>query len=102
MCRRVFSGVYELPIIKVQCKHTLNRIGGPDLQKLLGVIQDKDSALFVTVGDYATPARHIDRNNSRLRLIGGSELVALIFSHYEKLDPRFKALLPVKPSYTQA
>jgi restriction system protein len=93
---------FEAPIIKVQCKHTLNNIGGPDVQNLLGAIQDKDSALFVTVGDYATAARYIERNNSRLRLIGGTELVALIFSHYEKLDARFKALLPLKRTYTQA
>lgn len=91
---------FEPPIIKVQCKHTLATIGGPDVQKLLGAVQVSESALFVTVGDYSQDARHIERNNSRLRLIGRADLVTLIFTHYEKLDPRFKSLLPLKRTYT--
>ena len=91
---------FEPPIIKVQCKHTLSTIGGPDVQKLLGAAQPNESALFVTVGEYSPDARHIERNNSRLRLIGRSELLSLIFSHYERLDPRFKSALPLKRGYS--
>jgi restriction system protein len=91
---------FEPPIIKVQCKHTLSTIGGPDVQKLLGAAQPGESALFVTVGEYSQDARHIERNNSRLRLIGRSELLALIFTHYERLDARFKAALPLKRGYS--
>jgi restriction system protein len=31
-----------------------------------------------------------------LRLIDGSDLVDLIFEHYENFDSRFRALLPLK------
>lgn len=91
---------FEPPIIKVQCKHTLSTIGGPEVQKLLGAVQVSESALFVTVGEYSPDARHIERNNSRLRLLGRADLLELIFVHYEKLDPRFKSILPLKRSYT--
>jgi restriction system protein len=91
---------FEPPIIKVQCKHTLATIGGPDVQRLLGAVQVSESALFVTVGDYSQDARHLERNNSRLRLIGRADLVNLIFAHYEKFEPRFKSLLPLRRTYT--
>ena len=93
---------FEPPIIKVQCKHTLATIGGPEVQKLLGAAQASESALFVTVGEYSADARHIERNTSRLRLIGGEDLIALVFAHYERFEPRFKAMLPLKRTYTPA
>ena len=90
----------EPPIIKVQCKHTLNTISGPAVQNLLGAIQPGESALFVTMGGYSADARHIERNNGRLRLLGQEDLLALIFAHYERLDPRYKSLIPLKRSYS--
>jgi len=35
-----------------------------------------------------------------LRLIKGTELVQLIFNNYERLEPQFKAMLPLKKTYT--
>ena len=91
---------FEPPIIKVQCKQTLQGIGGPAVQQLLGAIQPNEHAMFVTLGDYSSDAVRIERGKSNMRLIGGTELVHLILSNYEKLDSRFKTLLPLKRSYT--
>jgi restriction system protein len=91
---------FQPPIIKVQCKQTFETIGGPKVQQLLGAIQSNEHGLFVTLGDYSSDAIRIERGKSNLRLIGRTELVQLIFSNYEKLDPYFKALLPLKQSYT--
>jgi restriction system protein len=91
---------FEPPIIKVQCKKTLSTIGGPAVQQLLGAIQANENALFVTLGDYSSDAIRIERGKSNLRLINGSDLVKLIFDNYERLEPRFKILLPLKQSYT--
>jgi restriction system protein len=88
------------PIIKVQCKQSLSTIGGPAVQQLLGAIQANEHALFITLGDYTSDAIRIERGKSNLRLIGGSDLVQLIFNNYERFEPRFKALLPLKRSYT--
>lgn len=91
---------FEPPIIKAQCKQTFGTIGGPTVQQLLGAIQDKEFALFVTLGDYSADAKKIESNKSNLRLIKGAELVQLIFNNYERLEPQFKAMLPLKRTYT--
>jgi restriction system protein len=91
---------FEPPIIKVQCKQTLSTIGGPAVQHLLGAIQPSEHALFITLGDYSSDAVRIERGKSNLRLIGGADLVKLIFNNYERFEPRVKTLLPLKRSYT--
>jgi restriction system protein len=91
---------FEPPIIKVQCKQSLSTVGGPAVQRLLGAIQSEEHALFVTLGDYTPDAARIERGKSNLRLIGGTDLVQLIFNNYERFEPQFKTLLPLKRSYT--
>lgn len=91
---------FEGPIIRAQCKQTFSTIGGPDVQRLLGAIQTNENALFFTLGDYSSDAVRIERGKSNLRLINGSDLVQLIFNNYEKLEPQFKTLLPLKRSYS--
>jgi len=74
----------EPPIIKVQCKRTVNAVGGPDVQKLAGTLAHGGSelGLFVTLGNYSADARHIERTRQNLRLIKGTQLVDLIFEYY--------------------
>ena len=91
---------FQPPVIKVQCKQSLATIGGPTVQQLLGAIQPNEYALFITLGDYSSDAARIERGKSNLRLISGTDLVHLIFNNYERFDPRFKTLLPLKRSYT--
>lgn len=91
---------FEGPVIKVQCKQTLSPIGGPPVQQLLGAIQSGENALFITLGDYTSDAVRIERGKSNLRLIGRADLIKLIFNNYERFEPRFKTLLPLKRSYT--
>jgi restriction system protein len=90
---------FEPPIIKVQCKQTLSTIGAPVVQQLLGATQSNEHALFITLGSYSPDAVRIERGKSNLRLVGGTDLVQLIFDNYEKFEPRAKALLPLKKSY---
>ena len=91
---------FEPPIIKVQCKQSVTTVGGPAVQQLLGAIQSEEHALFITLGDYTSDAVRIERGKSNLRLIGGADLVQLIFNNYDSFEPRFKTLLPLKRSYT--
>ncbi len=53
----------------------------------------------MTLGDYSSDAIRIERGKSNLRLINGTDLVQLILNNYEKFEPRFKSLLPLKRSY---
>lgn len=91
----------EPPIIKVQCKRTINTIGGPDVQKLAGALAHGGSelGLFVTLGSYSTDALHLERTRQDLRLINGNQLVDLIFEHYEELGPEWKRLVPLRRVY---
>src|SRR3954447_5747530 len=87
----------EPPIVKVQCKKTLGTIGGPDIQKLVGTLAHGGSevGLFVTLGSYSNDAAHIERTRQDLRLINATQLVEMIFDHYEALEPEWRRLLPL-------
>lgn len=91
----------EPPIIKVQCKRTLNSIGGPDVQKLMGALAPggTEVGLFVTLGTFTSDALHLARTRHDLRLVNGRQLVDLVFDHYEQLDLEWRRLLPLKRIY---
>lgn len=91
----------EPPIIKVQCKRTTATIGGPAVQRLAGALARGGSelGLFVTLGTYSADALHLERTSQDLRLVNGTQLVDLIFEHYEALDAEWKRLLPIRRVY---
>jgi restriction system protein len=89
-------------VIKIQCKQTLSTIGQPQVAQLYGHVQNDEHGLFVTLGGYSTPAIEFERANQNIRLIDGEELIKLIFSHYEKFDPKYRMLLPMKRTYVVA
>ncbi len=90
---------FEPPIIKVQCKQMLGTIGRPDVQRLHGAIEREEHGLFVTLGSFSPDARTFERTKPNLRLIDGEELIDLIYAHYREFEPRYQALLPLKPTY---
>jgi restriction system protein len=91
----------EPPIIKVQCKRTLTGIGAPDVQKLMGTLApgSQELGLFVTLGGYTKEALNLGRTRQDLRLVNGTELVELVFEHYEAFAPEWKRLLPMRRLY---
>jgi restriction system protein len=91
----------EPPIIKVQCKRTLGSVGAPAVQALTGTLAPggQELGLFVTLGSYSKDAVHLGRTRQDLRLINGTELVKLIFDHYERFSPEWKRLLPMRAVY---
>jgi restriction system protein len=86
----------EPPIIKVQCKSTEGKVGGPEVQALLGTLGSRELGLFVTLGYYSNDAKQIARGRQDLRLIGGQELVELVFEHYESFSPEYQRVIPLK------
>ncbi|MFB6720181.1 restriction endonuclease [Kribbella sp. NPDC056345] len=85
----------EPPLIKVQCKHTTNAIGAPDVQQLLGTLAQDELGLFVTLGAFSREAHGIERANRRLRLVGGEDLVDLVLQHYSKLTAQWRLRIPL-------
>jgi restriction system protein len=92
----------EPPIVKVQVKSTEGSVGGPDVRALYGNIGHGEVGLLVSLGTFSRQAEDFARGKSNLRLIDGTELVEFVLRHYEDLDPRFKAKLPLKRVYIPA
>lgn len=90
---------FEPPIIKVQCKKSISSNGEPEVNQLLGALGEGEYGLFVNLGSYSRPARLLERNKAKLRLIDGDELVDLVLEHYDKLSLKYRALLPLKQIY---
>ncbi|PCK08771.1 MAG: restriction endonuclease [Alteromonadaceae bacterium] len=90
---------FEPPIIKVQCKKSTGQNGEPEVNQLLGALGEGEYALFVNLGSYSRPARLLERNKAKLRLIDGDELVDLVLEHYGQLSPKYRTLLPLKQIY---
>jgi restriction system protein len=89
----------EPPIVKVQVKSTEGSVGGPDVRALYGNVGHGEVGLLVTLGSFSRQAEDFAKGKSNLRLIDGTELVNFVLHHYEDLDPRFKAMLPLKRVY---
>ena len=90
---------FEPPIIKVQCKQVTHSSSEPEANQLLGTLGEGEFALFVNLGSYSRPARSLERNRSKLRLIDGEELVSIILENYEQLSPKYRTMLPMKQIY---
>lgn len=87
---------FQPPIVKVQCKRTTSQTPRPDVDQLLGTLGDGEYGLFVNLGSFARGAVELERNRAKLRLINGEQFVELVFEHYAKLSPRYRALIPLK------
>lgn len=90
---------FEPPIIKVQIKSAEGKVGRPAVQALYGTVGVGEHGLVVALGGYTAQALDFERNNTNLRLIDGQDLLDLVLTHYERLDPRYKALMPLKQVY---
>ncbi|SNC63844.1 restriction system protein [Kytococcus aerolatus] len=89
----------EPPLIKVQCKHTTNRVSVADVRSLVGTLDHNEVGVFVTLGSYPADALNLERSRQRLRLISGEELVELFLTHYEELPRQWRALVPLSRVY---
>jgi len=87
------------PVVKVQVKSSEGKIGEPTVSQLYGKVSAQEYGLFVSLGEFTTQAENFARNKSNLRLIDGEELVNLVLAHYDNLDSKYKALLPLKRVY---
>ena len=90
---------FEPPIIKVQCKQIVTTIGRPEVQQLHGAVEAGEHGLFVTLGGFSNDARTFERTKPNLRLIDGPTLIELIYAHYDRFEPRYQMLLPLRRTY---
>ena len=90
---------FQPPIVKVQVKSSEDSVGDPVVSALYGKVSPGEYGLLVTLGAFTSQAKNFAKSKSNLRLIDGDELVALVLSHYDQFDSRYKGLLPLKRVY---
>jgi restriction system protein len=89
----------EPPIIRVQAKSGEGTIGDPQVSAFYAKVGNSDLGLFITIGTFSPQAKQFAKSKTNLKLIDGTNLVDLILGHYEQLDSRYKALIPLKKVY---
>lgn len=89
----------EPPIIKVQVKSNDGDVTPEKVQALYGNVSSGEYGLFVSLGGYSKQARTFAKSKTNLRIIDGDELIELILNNYEKLDSKYKAIIPLKNIY---
>ena len=87
------------PILKVQVKHygNDNPVSTEVVRSIIGVAHG-DTPIVITSGKYTESAKAEARQNN-VRLIDGSEFVALWIEYYSKMDEEDKSLMPIEPVY---
>ena len=87
----------EPPLIKVQCKHYIGKVGSPEVAQLVGTLGHGELGVFVTLGAYTQDAIAIERTRPGLRLLTGDDVVDLFLAHYADLAPTWRARIPLTP-----
>jgi len=89
----------EPPIIKVQVKSNDADITPDKVQALYGNVSTGEYGLFIALNSFSKKAQEFAKSKSNLRLINGDELINIVLEHYEQLDSKYKAIIPLKNVY---
>jgi len=87
---------FELPRIKVQVKHRTSKASGPDIRNFASAMERDDSGIFISTGGFTSDAKmEAHRIGGKLNLMDRDDFIVLMLEHYEKLEPRFQAMIPL-------
>lgn len=89
---------FKSPRIKVQVKLRKGSAGAPEIQQLAGAAQP-DESMFVSIGGFTQQAQNESKKHSKLVLIDLDRFVELLLEYYEKLEPEYRTLIPLKKIY---
>jgi restriction system protein len=87
---------FEPPLIKVQVKSGAGKVGQPEVSALLGTLSPGEFGLVVTLSQFTPQAIAFAKNKANLRLLDSDDILSLTLEHYEDLDSRYKAVIPLK------
>lgn len=87
------------PRILVQVKSQDGDIKETTIQSLKGAMHEGDYGLFVTLSAYTKNAQKYLENTPIIKGINGTDLVELILKYYDKLDERYRKMIPLKMVY---
>jgi restriction system protein len=66
------------------------------VSQLYGKVTDKDFGIFFSVGGFKKNARDFAFGKRNLKLIDGDGLVDLVYKHYDRLDGKYKGIIPLR------
>lgn len=89
----------EPPIIKVQVKSNDGDITPDKVQALYGNVASGEYGLFIAINGFSKKAREFAKSKPNLRIIDGDELIDILLQHYEQLDSKYKAIIPLRNVY---
>lgn len=91
----------EDPRIRVEVKHRQKeRMGAPAIRSFIGALRQSFKGLYVSTGGFSREAQYeAERSNVPVTLIDLDDLVGLLTEHYESLDTRTRALIPLVNVY---
>ncbi|MBW4891568.1 restriction endonuclease [Mucilaginibacter sp. HMF5004] len=90
------------PRMVVQVKHRpTSTVPSDDIQRLAGTMKrDSDVGIFVTSGDFSSPAKNEARTMGKhIELIDFERFIELWTEYYSRMDDKQKNLLPLRPIY---
>lgn len=90
---------FESPRVKVQVKHRKGQASAPEVRQLAGTIRGNENGLFVSTGGFTSDAIREPERGAKITLIDRDQFVDLLLENYEKLDPQYQALVPLRKVY---
>jgi restriction system protein len=93
---------FEPPPIRFQVKHRKEQATQQEIQQFAGVVGSSGenyNGLFVFTGGFTPHATREAEKPPDITLIDRQSFVSLLLEHYEKLEPQFNALVPLRKVY---
>lgn len=94
-----YSDDIGLTPINIQVKHRKGSMSGPEVRAFIGTLQRGDKGgLYISTGGFTEDGRNAVRGHP-VRLIDGEDFVDFLLESYEKLEPEYKAMIPLRKIY---
>jgi restriction system protein len=87
------------PRICIQVKSVDGDIKETTIQSLRGAMSEGDYGVFVTLSDFTANARAYLDHHPIIKGLNGSAVADLVLRYYEKLDDKYKEMIPLKRIY---
>lgn len=96
---KAYSDNIGLTPVKIQVKHREKSTSSKEVQAFIGTLQRGDiGGVYVSTGGFTKEARDVVRGYP-IRLFDGEDFVDFLLESYEKLEPEYKAMVPLKKIY---
>lgn len=90
---------FEMPRIKVQVKHRRDQATAHEVRALAGTLRENENGLFVSTGGFTIDALNEPEKRANLSLVDREQFIKLLLENYDKLEPQYQALVPLRKVY---